>query len=77
MVRSSNFLSVVVTRFFKGEFVTAFWLYNMIEECNFKSRIMHHESPGCRLTPTDIVCPGEKNCILYQTYAKLKHIKDD
>ncbi len=76
MVCSSNFLSVVVTRFFKVEFVTVFWLYNMIEECNFKSKIMHHDSPGCRLTPTNIVCPGENNCILYQIYAKLEQIKD-
>ncbi len=49
----------------------------MIEECNFKSKIMHHDSPGCRLTPTDVVCPGEKNCILYQIYAKLERVNSD
>lgn len=40
----------------------------MIEECTFKSRIRHHEFPGCNLTPTEIICPGEENCILYQIY---------
>jgi hypothetical protein len=40
----------------------------MIEECNFKSKIQHHESSGCNLTPEDIVCPGEENCILYHIY---------
>ena len=43
----------------------------MIKECNFKSKIRHHESSGCRLTPTHVVCPGEENCILYQIYVKL------
>lgn len=42
----------------------------MIEKCNFKSKIQHHESSGCNLTPNDIVCPGEENCILYQIYKK-------
>jgi hypothetical protein len=49
----------------------------MIEECNFKSKIMHRDSPGCRLTPTDVVCLGEKNCVLYQIYAKLECINSD
>ncbi|MCK5459349.1 MAG: hypothetical protein KAI20_05615 [Thermoplasmatales archaeon] len=49
----------------------------MIEECNFKSKIMHRDSPGCRLTPTDVVCLGEKNCILYQIYAKLERVNSD
>ena len=49
----------------------------MIEECNFKSKIMHHESPGCRLAPTDVVRPGEKNCVLYQIYAKLERVNSD
>ena len=40
----------------------------MIKECNFKSRIMHRDSLGCRLTPPDVVCLGEENCILYQIY---------
>jgi len=44
----------------------------MIESCNFKSKIMHHEHLGCRLTPPEDVCPGEENCILYQTYFYLK-----
>ena len=47
----------------------------MIEECNFKSKIRHHTLPGCRLTPTHVVCPGEENCILYQIYAKLENKK--
>jgi len=44
----------------------------MIEECNFKSRIRHRDSPGCNLTPNDIVCSGEKNCILYQIYKNIE-----
>jgi len=40
----------------------------MIEKCNFKSKIRHPEAPGCNLTPNDVVCPGEENCILYQIY---------
>jgi len=61
-----------VPRFFIGEFVS--WLGTLIEECNFKSRIMHRDSPGCRLTPPEVVCPGEENCILYQIYSKLEHL---
>jgi hypothetical protein len=44
----------------------------MIEECNFKSRIKHRDSAGCNLTPNEIVCTGEENCILYQIYKKLQ-----
>jgi hypothetical protein len=40
----------------------------MIKECNFKSKVRHHESAGCTLTPNEIVCPGEQNCILYKIY---------
>jgi len=47
----------------------------MIEKCNFKSKIQHHESSGCDLTPNDIVCPGEENCILYQIYHNTKKNK--
>ena len=43
----------------------------MIEECNFKSKIRHRDSSGCNLTPNDIICPGEKNCILYQIYKNI------
>ena len=32
---------------------------------------MHRKELGCRLTPDYVTCPGEENCILYQTYAKL------
>ena len=49
----------------------------MIDECNFKSKIMHHDSPGCRLTPTDVVCPGEEHCILYQIYNNLEKNKEE
>ena len=42
----------------------------MIKKCNFKSRIRHRDYPGCNLTPSDIICPGEKNCILFQIYKK-------
>ena len=42
----------------------------MIKECNFKSSIRHRHAPGCNLTPNDIVCPGEENCILFQIYIK-------
>lgn len=44
----------------------------MIEQCNFKSRIRHRDSPGCRLTPPEVVCPGEENCILYQIYQNIE-----
>ena len=40
----------------------------MMEECNFKSRIKHRDKQGCHLTPPDVVCPGEDNCILYKIY---------
>ncbi len=40
----------------------------MLEECNFKSKIRHRDSPGCNLTPEAIVCPGEEDCILYHIY---------
>jgi len=46
----------------------------MIKECNFKSKIKHHDSQGCKLTPPDDVCPGEENCILYQIYSKLNNL---
>ena len=45
---------------------------HMIEECNFKSRIIHRDAPGCDLTPNEIVCTGEEYCILYQIYKKLE-----
>jgi hypothetical protein len=47
----------------------------MIKECNFKSKIVHRASPGCRLTPPDVVCPGEDKCILYQIYKTLQEKK--
>jgi hypothetical protein len=40
----------------------------MIEECNFKSKIMHIDLHGCDLTPKDSTCPGEDKCILFQIY---------
>ena len=43
----------------------------MMEECNFKSKIRHSGSPGCNLTPNDIVCRGEDKCIIFQTYKLL------
>jgi len=46
----------------------------MITKCNFKSKIRHHESHGCDLTPDDIVCPGEEKCILFQIYYNTKKI---
>ena len=48
----------------------------MIEECNFKSKIRHRDSSGCNLTPNDIVCPGEENCILYQIYKNMGRINE-
>ena len=48
----------------------------MIERCNFKSKIMHHDKPGCRLTPYDVPCPGEEMCILYQIYYQLEKKKE-
>jgi len=47
----------------------------MIKECNFKSKIRHRDKPGCNLTPKDNVCPGEKNCILYQIYSNFEKQK--
>jgi len=44
----------------------------MIKGCNFKSKIMHYDSPVCNLTPADFVCPGEDRCILYKIYLKLE-----
>ena len=44
----------------------------MIKECNFKSKIRHRDFQGCQLTPPDVVCPGEDNCILFQIYVKLE-----
>lgn len=49
----------------------------MIEERNFKSKIRHREHPGYDLTPNDIVCPGEENCILFQIYKNTELIKND
>ena len=43
----------------------------MIEECNFKSKIIHREKSGCNLTPNEIACSGEENCIIYQMYKKM------
>ena len=45
----------------------------MIEIRNFKSKIQHSGSLGCRLTPSDDVCPGEENCIFYQIYNIIYH----
>lgn len=47
----------------------------MIDKCNFKSKIMHRDKPGCQLTPPDIVCPGEEFCILFQIYKNLEEQK--
>jgi hypothetical protein len=44
----------------------------MIQECNFKSKIRHRDAYGCDLTPDDVVCPGEDNCILYQIFINTK-----
>ena len=51
------------------------WIFegeNMIEECNFKSKIRPPEAAGCNLTPNSIVCSGEENCILYQIYKNVE-----
>ena len=48
----------------------------MIKECNFKSRIRHGNNPGRRSTPSEIVCPSEDKCILYQIYKKLEKQKE-
>ena len=53
------------------------WLSIMIEKCNFKSKIHHRAKPGCNLTPKDIVCPGEENCVLYQIYKNCEEQKKD
>jgi hypothetical protein len=39
-----------------------------MKECNLKSVVKHHETFGCNLTSSTIVCSGEENCILYQIY---------
>ena len=58
--------------FFIEKVVNGVLEIKMIEECNFKSKIRHRESHGCDLTPEDIVCPGEDNCILFQIYINTK-----
>lgn len=50
-------------------------MIKMIEECNFKSKIRHRDAPGCDLTPKDIVCPGEENCIIYRIYKNSENKK--
>ena len=35
---------------------------------NYKSKVKHSGSYGCTLTPNEVVCPDEENCILYQIY---------
>ena len=45
----------------------------MLDGCNFKSKIRHGQSPGCYLTPNEIVCSGEDNCIIYQIYKNIKN----
>jgi len=47
----------------------------MLKECNFKSKIRHRDFPGCDLTPPDVVCPGEDECILFQIYKKIEKNK--
>lgn len=43
-------------------------------ECNFKSKVKHHDNKhGCTLTPNEITCPGEENCVLYKIYKNTKH----
>ena len=49
----------------------------MIEKCNFKSKIRHREHSGCDLTPNDIICPGEDNCILFQIYKNTEVITNN
>jgi len=49
----------------------------MIKGCNFKSKIIHEHRPGCNLTPTETVCPGEDKCILFQTYRMLESSNSD
>jgi hypothetical protein len=48
----------------------------LIEECNFKSKIRHRDSPGCRLTPPEVVCPGENKCILFQIYKNVENMEE-
>jgi hypothetical protein len=48
----------------------------MIQQCNFKSKIRHRDKVGCDLTPTDLVCPGEEHCILYQIYQNIENQKE-
>jgi len=50
-------------------------MIKMMEECNFKSKIRHRDASGCDLTPKDIVCSGEENCILYQIYKNSENKK--
>jgi len=44
----------------------------MIEECTFKSKVKHGDECGCNLTPERITCPGEDECIFFQTYKNTK-----
>jgi len=49
----------------------------MIKECNFKSKVKHHDSLGCDLTPSQTTCPGEEHCVLYRTYYHLERAYDE
>ena len=67
-----NFSTSFNNHFFKEKTIKGVTERKMIEKCNFKSKIRHHEFHGCDLTPEDIVCPGEEKCILYQIYYNTK-----
>jgi len=37
-----------------------------MEECDFKSKIRHHEATGCNLTSNSIAYHSKEKCFLYQ-----------
>ena len=40
----------------------------MIEECNFKDKLIQYDEPTYDCVISKYLCCGEDNCILYQIY---------
>jgi len=40
----------------------------MLDECNFKSKVHIGGKSCCNLTPANVTCAGEDNCVLFQIY---------
>jgi len=42
-----------------------------MNECNFRSKVQIRGQFCCQLTPKEMTCCGEDNCILFQIYKNL------